>query len=421
MYKEIPKRQVCLTAIILAISVMGDSMLYGVLPSHLDEFGLTAGLGAGLILSANRWIRLASNTWAAKIYNKFGLKNPFYLSVVLAITSTAAYGLFPGFWPLLIARIAWGICFSIQLVSLYMVVLREDEQYRGRLMGLYNAIFRFGSLMAVLVGGILVDLIGIRIAFLIIAFVMVLCFSIIPLLNESDTYLASPIKHSNRDRKKFQQNGNKSNIWTLLTGYPGESTVQRYKLLAVHYTRFTNTFAISGLVTATVGLLLRERIGESLDISGFTIGVATLTGMVLATSFANEVGLSTYFGHISDKFGRKSVIWICLPMIIIGSSLLIMESVFVIIIVVPIVFAATTAGKITLDASAGDLSSESDRSGVMSRYATWTDLGAAFGPIAGYALLSVLNIQWIYLFSSLLVTSGLIFYSIANKRKTEAS
>ena len=74
-----------------------------------------------------------------------------------------------------------------------------------------------------------------------------------------------------------------------------------------------------------------------------------------------------------------------------------MESVFVIIIVVPIVFAATTAGKITLDASAGDLSSESDRSGVMSRYATWTDLGAAFGPIAGYALLSVLNIQWIYL------------------------
>ena len=190
MYKQVPKKQVVLTSIILAISVMGDSMIYGVLPSNLDEFGLTAGLGAGLILSANRWIRLASNTWAAKIYNRFGLKKPFYLSVVLAITSTAAYGLFQGFWPLLIARIAWGICFSIQLVSLYMVVLREDEQYRGRLMGLYNAIFRFGSLIAVLVGGILVDLIGVRIAFLIIAFVMMLCFSIIPLLRESDTYLA---------------------------------------------------------------------------------------------------------------------------------------------------------------------------------------------------------------------------------------
>ena len=54
MYKQVPKKQVVLTSIILAISVMGDSMIYGVLPSNLDEFGLTAGLGAGLILSANR-------------------------------------------------------------------------------------------------------------------------------------------------------------------------------------------------------------------------------------------------------------------------------------------------------------------------------------------------------------------------------
>jgi MFS family permease len=418
MYKEVPKKQVCLTAIILALSVMGDSMLYGVLPSHLGEFGLTTGLGAGLILSANRWIRLASNTWAATIYNKFGLRKPFYFSVILAISSTMAYGLFQGFWPLLISRIGWGICFSIQLVSLYMVVLREDEQYRGRLMGLYNAIFRFGSLIAVLVGGILVDLIGIRISFIIIASIMILCFPIIPLLYESDTYANQHIKRPGTDKVPYVNHKTKYNFWALLTGYQGNDTVQKYKLLAIHYTRFTNTFAVSGLVTSTVGLLLRERIGEYLDINGFALGVATLTGIVLATSWANEVGLSTYFGHISDKFGRKSVLLTCLPMIILGSSVLIIENVFVIIIVVPIVFAATTAGKITLDASAGDLSSESDKSEVMSRYATWTDLGAAAGPIAGYSLLSILNIQWIYLFSSLLVASGLLFYTAVNKSTT---
>ena len=60
MFNTTPRRRVSLTALILAISVMGDSMLYGVLPSHLDDFGLTAGLGAGLVLSANRWIRLIS-------------------------------------------------------------------------------------------------------------------------------------------------------------------------------------------------------------------------------------------------------------------------------------------------------------------------------------------------------------------------
>ena len=82
-------------------------------------------------------------------------------------------------------------------------------------------------------------------------------------------------------------------------------------------------------------------------------------------------------------------------------------------------FAATTAAKITLDASAGDLSSDLDKSEVMSRYATWTDFGAASGPIAGYALLSLLGIQWIYLFSAFLVASGLLFYILVNKSATK--
>ena len=68
MTNKYSSKQVSLTAIVLAISVMGDSMLYGVLPSHITEFGLTAGIGAGLILSVNRWIRLLSNSWAAAVY-----------------------------------------------------------------------------------------------------------------------------------------------------------------------------------------------------------------------------------------------------------------------------------------------------------------------------------------------------------------
>ncbi|SVB46331.1 uncharacterized protein METZ01_LOCUS199185 [marine metagenome] len=414
MYNDIPKKQVCLTALILAISVMGDSMLYGVLPSHLSEFGLTAGIGAGLILSANRWIRLVSNTWAARIFTRFGLRKPFYVSVVLAITSTAAYGLFQGFWPLLLSRIAWGICFSIQLVSLYMIVLRENEQYRGRLMGLYNAIFRSGSLMAVLVGGVLVDLIGIKVSFLIMSSIMLICFPIISLIYESDSYLN--LEKKQPERSNLPHNGDYPiTLWSLLTGSRGGDSTRSSRLLAIHYTRFTNTFAISGLVTSTIGLLLKERIADSLNIFGVLVGVATLTGIVLATSWAVEVGLSTYFGSISDKFGRKAVLSICLPVIILGLAILIIKNVFVIVIVVPIVFAATTAAKITLDASAGDLSSDLDKSEVMSRYATWTDLGAALGPIAGYALLSLLDIQWVYLFSALLVASGLSFYTLVNK------
>lgn len=409
--------QIILTSIILSISVMGDSMLYGMLPSHLQEFGLSAGFGAGLILSVNRWIRLISNSLAAKIYNKFGLKIPLCFSLILAITSTASYGIFKSFWPLFIARIVWGLCFSIQIISLYMVVLREGEKHRARLMGIFNAIFRSGSLVAVFIGGILVDLIGIKTSFLIISSFTTICFIILPFISESKSYSDINGEQSKSDKMREGDRNFKYKIWQFLTGSQDLDRTVKLKLLAINFTRFTNTFAISGLVTATVGLLIRETIGNSFDIYGFVIGVATLSGIVLASSWASEVGLSIYFGSISDKFGRRLVLIISIPVIMVGTLLLVLQNVFLIIVVVPIIFAATTAAKITLDASAGDLSSYSDRAVVMSRYANWTDLGAASGPIAGYALLNLLNIEWTYLFSSILLGLGLLFYFWVHKSK----
>ena len=227
-------------------------MLYGVLPSHITEFGLTAGIGAGLILSVNRWIRLLSNSWAAAVYNRFGIRLPLLLSIGLAIGTTAAYSLFHGFWPLLIARIFWGICFSVQLISLHMVVLRESPDHRGRLMGLYNAIFRSGSLVAVLVGGLLVDILGIDVAFLIVAAAMLACIPIVSLISEDE-------HHSVVEQTKDRVNSRFS-LWPMILGTNDGDIVLKRKILSVNYTRFTHTFAVSGLVTATLGLLLKERI-----------------------------------------------------------------------------------------------------------------------------------------------------------------
>jgi MFS family permease len=404
MITNYSSRQVSLTAIVLAISVMGDSMLYGVLPSHITDFGLTAGIGVGLILSVNRWVRLVSNSWAAIVYNRFGIRVPLFLSIGLAIATTAAYSLFHGFWPLLISRIFWGICFSIQIVSLYMVVLREAPEQRGRLMGLYNAIFRSGSLVAVLIGGALVDILGIDIAFLIVAVAMLCCIPIVMLIAEDET-------HSMGNMADTEVN-HRFNIWTLILGTNIENITLRSKILAVNYTRFTHTFAVSGLVTSTIGLLLKQRIGESLSINDLTLGIATITGIVLSISWSGEVISSNYFGQISDRFGRRPVILLCVPVMAIGLLSLIINNSFMPILVVPIIFLATTAGKITLDASAGDLSPHADKAHVMSRYSTWADLGAASGPIAGYGLMGMLGLHWIYIISSLLIASGVIAYVV---------
>ena len=50
---------VALVALATAFSLLGDQMLYSVLPTYYDSLGLTY-IQVGVILSANRWIRFRS-------------------------------------------------------------------------------------------------------------------------------------------------------------------------------------------------------------------------------------------------------------------------------------------------------------------------------------------------------------------------
>ena len=52
-------------ALATAFSLLGDQMLYSVLPTHYAEIGLMP-YQVGLILSVNRWVRLITNTLAEK-------------------------------------------------------------------------------------------------------------------------------------------------------------------------------------------------------------------------------------------------------------------------------------------------------------------------------------------------------------------
>ena len=236
---------------------------------------------------------------------------------------------------------------------------------------------------------------------------------VVLLIEEDGPISGKPLESSNV--YKGNKDKGRGDIWTMLLGTRSDKLTHNLKLLAVNYTRFTNTFAVSGIVMATLGLLIRHRIGEFWDFGGLMIGAATLTGLILAPGWASEVGLSIYFGRMSDRFGRRSVLLICLPVVVFGSLALIAANISVLILVVPLIFAATTASKVSLDALAGDLSSGADRAHVMSRYATWADLGAALGPVAGYTLISVIGLSAIYTLSALVVASGLVFYVVTNK------
>ena len=89
--RSVPRRVLFMTMILGAV-ILGDSMIYNVLPTGVDKFGVSLGL-VGALLSANRIVRFVSNTLAAWALERFGIIVPLSISIVIAIVTSATYGL----------------------------------------------------------------------------------------------------------------------------------------------------------------------------------------------------------------------------------------------------------------------------------------------------------------------------------------
>jgi len=64
-------RHVLVVAMAVAISLLGDSTLYAVLPSHADPLGIKLAF-VGILLSANRFVRLLTNSLAGYVHDHTG-------------------------------------------------------------------------------------------------------------------------------------------------------------------------------------------------------------------------------------------------------------------------------------------------------------------------------------------------------------
>ena len=396
----------------VAASLLGDSVLYAVLPARFALFGVTPGL-VGVLLSVNRFIRLASNPLAAWVYLRLGFTASFLLALLLGAATTAAYGLFPSFWLLLLARVLWGVCYSFLRLGGYLVVLEESPaNARGRLMGFFYGGQRLGSLVAVLVGGFLFDLVGRQGSFLALAALTLSGAALVagiptvgkatalPTVAPADPH---PPPRPVRDRV----------WWFLISWVPEFTRPQRYRFLAVSALQFAIFFTVSGLLVSTLGYLLGQRVGEGVQWGGVFLGLATFTGLLLALRWASDL-MAPYLGSLSDRFGRGRVVAASLPLLA-GSLLAVGLSLHLgaVLASLPFFFWAATTATTALDALAGDLLPPHRRLQALGRYSTWADLGSATGPLAGYAAVAAVDLSWAYLTAAALLLVGAAFFAYA--------
>jgi len=358
-----------------AFSLLGDQALYAVLPVYLDQLGLSA-IQVGILLSANRWIRLLTNHLAHRILARADFRILFAGALVLGVATTAAYGLTRSFTALLTARLLWGLAWSfIRQGGVMRVMDTAPPEATGRTMGTYNGITRIGSVLGLFGGAVLVDTVGFSLAMLTLAAIAMVSVPMalsLPAARRAETHDGAPRNSS-------------------AEGAPSPFLVLGFCLGVVG----------PGFVMSTLGFLLQSRVG-----SGGWLGfasAATLTGAVLAVRFALDTLAAPVLGASADRLGvaKVSVGFFGVGALALAGAVLAPDLITLIALVLVFFIAATA-----LQAGIAGYASRLGAAG-FSRYVTAVDIGAAAGPL----------IAWVALDRFALAEIGLLmgaaFYAVA--------
>ena len=71
-------------SVTLGLTLPGDTVLYLLLPLHASVFGVTLP-EAGLLLAANRLVRIAGYGWVARGYHRFGPRAAFERDALIEV------------------------------------------------------------------------------------------------------------------------------------------------------------------------------------------------------------------------------------------------------------------------------------------------------------------------------------------------
>jgi len=358
----------------VAFCLLGDSMLYAVLPTRMDELTLTA-VQVGWLLSINRFVRLFTNPLAASLFERFQFKSLFSMAVLLSVLSTASYGYTGSFAWLLGTRVCWGFCWSILRLAGYLAILSpEGPPQHGKAMGLFVQVYRSGMLAGLLLGGPLTDLLGYRNTALFLAGLTILGFS--------------TLRHWPSVGRSKRSEKTPSALNALI--HPPH--------LLLNFTALGASTIVAGLVGATAGYCLKQNFGDlHMRLGTLRLSITTLTAALLSSQHAYSLLLAPSLGRLTDRLNASRAGQLGLGLLLVGSATLLLAPGLTWILVSHlIVFLGGSLLSIALPVEIGRAATAPNRSYALAAQATWSDLGAAAGPILGYFLAERLGLLWGY-------------------------
>lgn len=159
-------------SIALGLVLPTDTVLYLLLPLSAASFGVSLA-EAGLLLAANRLVRIAGYGWVARGFERQGPRFACCCAVFGAALSSLGYALLPGLWWLLLARLVWGLSFAALNIATQALATAEPDGAAQR-SGRSRALIATGPMIGLLAGAGLSLWVGPQAVFLLLAGVTLL-------------------------------------------------------------------------------------------------------------------------------------------------------------------------------------------------------------------------------------------------------
>ena len=399
--KHSPRRVLTVLGIGTAVSLLGDSTLYTVLPD--PKFALQAAVPVaqvGILLGANRLVRILFNAPVGSLIDRFPRRSLMIGSLAIGALSTLTYAIGSGFWAMLAGRILWGAAWSGLWIGGQAIVLDlADSENRGRLSGRYQMWFFLGIGLSAFLGGLFTDLLGYRGGLLLSAgLTAAAAFMWLFLLPET-----AP--------RHIQKQGEGR----------GEGSRFRWRVVLVSALPiFTVRFIFAGVIAATSILWLSGFAGEGIQTSGFFIPIATLTGTLVALRTAFSMLGAPAAGLLSDRIHGRRLIIIGAALMIGAAGLWLMGSPVLPLALFGVLFSALTASgvQVLTTAYVGDSTPPSLSGRTLSVIFTFGDLGSALGPpiafwlLVSYPLATIFRLCAIMSFAASVFTFTLSSYKL---------
>lgn len=387
-------------ALAYSLALLGDQMLYVFLPSNPAAAGIAAA-SLGLVLSANRIVRLAANSLGGLLSDRLGRRRPYLLGMVLALASTSGYLVSDSLWPLLVSRVLWGLAFALLSVGGIAIMLdHSTDADRGRTVGFFQSLLQLGTLVGLVLSGFLTDLLGYRGTLAIYVPLTALGLGIAMwVLRDSD---ATPAHHVTRAAAGAAPLG----VFATLRRLDP-------RLLAPAYVCFATHFAGSGVLAATLGMYLKMLASEAGG-GSWLVPVASLTGILLATRRLAGMVEAPIAGHLLDRFGDRRIVAAAGVLVILAGFVTLAGGRGAAFVMAGVVLVSVGEGfsQPAVVVWTGDGAPPHLRGVVMGGLSTAGDLGAALGPLVAYALLETAGLRSAYALGAALALSALVVLAL---------